>query len=524
MPFGLTGAPSTFGHMTATRMHEPIANNIMELFVDDGGTAADTFEEMIGKLTQIFTLIRKHGLSLSASKCELFMTTMVFTGTSVGPNGVQPDLSKLTAIVNWKVPEDALALVGFLGLTGWFRDLIHGYSKKEQPLRDLLRKVEMPEKHTKTIYRRVMSNYKLKEHWTSEHTKAFLTLKAAMTSEPVLKGPKWDGTPFIVTTDGCKDAFGAVLTQHFQTVLPSGKTVTKVHPIAFASKRTSRSEEKYKLFLLEFAALKFGLDKFSDTIWGFPVEIETNCQALRDHLVNDKLSSTHARWRESILAHQIIDVRHVPGRVNVVADGLSRANEGSPNEAGDGSQWTVSEDWETTTGLTHDIFYTTDPTTPEVTQLRDRFKDEPIFLEVIDALLNLDQGKSVRLRKRARHRASEYLIADNRLWRLAGGHHTRARPKVECLTRSEATALAQTEHVTKGHWGRDAIKKTLMDQIWSPNLDNSIITGISQCGHCKNFGGTHLHALLDPITRRHPSSYLLEITYPCLAGKVGTIP
>jgi hypothetical protein len=278
--------------------------------------------------------------------------------------------------VNWKVPEDALALVG--------------YAKKEQPLRDLLRKVDMPEKHTKTIYRRVMANHKLKEHWTNEHTKAFIALKAAMTSEPVLK-PKWDGTPFIVTTDGCKDAFRAVLTQRFGTVLPSGKVVSQLHPIAFASKRTSKSEEKYKPFLLEFAALKFALDKFSDTIWGFPVEIETDCQALWDHLLNDKLSATHARWREGILAHQIVDVRHVPGRINVVADGLSQANEGSPNEEGDGSQWTVSEDWETVTGLTHNVFYiyTTDPTAPEVAQLRDRFKHEPIFLEVIDTLLNL---------------------------------------------------------------------------------------------------------------------------------------
>ena len=403
MPFGLTGAPSTFGHMTATRMHEPIADGTMELFVDDGGTAANTFEEMIERLTRIFTLIRKHNLSLSASKCELFMTTMVFAGATVGPQGVQPDLSKLTAIVNWKTPEDALGLVGFLGLTGWFRDLVLGYAKKEQPLRDLLRKVDLPEKHTKSVYRRIMSNFKLKEHWTVEHTKAFIALKAAMTAEPVLKGPKWDGTPFIVTTDGCKDAFGAVLTQRFETVLPSGKVVTRLHPIAFASKRTSKSEEKYKPFLLEFAALKFALDKFSDTIWGFPVEIETDCQALRDHLLNDKLSSTHARWREGILAHQIVDVQHVPGRVNVVADGLSRANEGLQHEEGDGSDWTVSEDWETSSGLTHDIFYTTDSTSPEVTQLQERFKDESIFLEVIDTLLDLDQGKSARVRKRARH-------------------------------------------------------------------------------------------------------------------------
>ena len=126
MPFGLTGAPSTFGHMTATRMYELIMQEILELFVDDRGTAANSFEEMLEKLTKTFTLVRKHNLSLSASKCKFFMTTMVFAGATVGPNSVQPDLSKLTAIINWKTPEDALSLVGFLGLTGRFHDLILG--------------------------------------------------------------------------------------------------------------------------------------------------------------------------------------------------------------------------------------------------------------------------------------------------------------------------------------------------------------------------------------------------------------
>ena len=252
-------------------------------------------------------------MSLSASKCEFFMSQIVFAGASVGQKGVQPDLQKLTAIVNWKTPENATALAGFLGLTGWFRDLILGYAKKEQPLRDLLRRVELPEKYTKTIYRRIMANFKLKEIWTDEHTKAFLDLKAEMTNEPVLRGPKWDGSPFIITTDGCQDAFGAVLTQRFEHTLPSGKVVRRLHPLGFASKRTSKTEEKYKPFLLEFAALKFGLDKFADITWGFPIEIETDCQALRDHLLNDKLSATHACWRDGILAHQIIDIRHSLG-------------------------------------------------------------------------------------------------------------------------------------------------------------------------------------------------------------------
>ena len=45
------------------------------------------------------------------------MSQIVFAGTSVGQKGVQPDLQKLTAIVNWKIPENATALAGFLGLT-----------------------------------------------------------------------------------------------------------------------------------------------------------------------------------------------------------------------------------------------------------------------------------------------------------------------------------------------------------------------------------------------------------------------
>jgi hypothetical protein len=92
------------------------------------------------------------GLSLSASKSEFFMTEIVFAGATVGPKGVQPDLQKFTAIVNWKTPEDAAALARFLGLTGWFRDLILGYAKQAKPLQDLLRQVELPEKYTKSIY------------------------------------------------------------------------------------------------------------------------------------------------------------------------------------------------------------------------------------------------------------------------------------------------------------------------------------------------------------------------------------
>ena len=179
------------------------------------------------------------------------------------------------------------------------------------------------------------------------------------------------------------------------------------------------------------------------------------------------------------------------------------------------------EDWEANISLTHNIFHTADTTTPEMARLQEHFKEEPIFAEVIDAILELDQGTSLWLRKRARHRATEYMIEEGKLWRVAGGHSTRARSKVECITREEATQLAKTEHETNRHWQHNSVKKSLLDHIWSPGLDTSIVKGITDCGICKNFRGTHLHSLLNPITRRHPFKLLVGDYLSLPTGKGG---
>ena len=95
----------------------------------------------------------------------------------------------------------------------------------------------------------------------------------------------------------------------------------------------------------------------------------------------------------------------------------------------------------------------------------------------------------------------------------------RAQSKVECITRREAIQLAKLEHKTNGHWQCDSVKKSLLDHIWSPGLDASIIKGITSCSICKNFGGMHLHSLLEPITRRHPFKLLVRDYLSLPTGK-----
>jgi hypothetical protein len=123
MPFGVTGGPSEFRHVTAVRFHDLIAKSLLELFVNDGGMASNSFEEGINKLRILLERVRREKMSLSPSKLRLFMSEAVFAGAQVGPNGVSPDSSKLTA---------------FLGLTSYFHNLMKGYAQLEAPLRNIL--------------------------------------------------------------------------------------------------------------------------------------------------------------------------------------------------------------------------------------------------------------------------------------------------------------------------------------------------------------------------------------------------
>lgn len=125
-----------------------------------------------------------------------------------------------------------------------------------------------------------------------------------------------------------------------------------------------------------------------------------------------------------------------------------------------------------------------------------------MFLEVIDAILNIDTMANPRDRSKARHRASQYIIENGRLWRIYGRTSVRPRSRTECITWEEAEQQAYILHSTGGHWGRDALKIALTDKYFSPKLDMSIMNAITKCAKCKNFGPAHIHSLLEPVTHR----------------------
>ena len=513
MPFGLTGAPATFCEMVAIALEDMIGRELVN-WMDDICLPGDDFNVKMQNLRKFFIRCRDRGLSLSPLKTKLFFTEVLFAGAMIGPDGIKPNLDKVAAVANWPVPQDVQDLMGFLGLTNYFRRLICDYACIAQPLTDLTRDipVDIPKvagKARKGAYKRALQAASLKDKWGPKQQKAFVTLKVLLSQEPVLKSPQYDGRPFRVTSDGSGTGLAGFLSQPFTYTDSAGREQVRWHPISYCSKRTSKSEERYEPFLLEFAALKFCLDKFDPYIYGSPIEIETDCQALRDCLLKEKMSVHHSRWKESILAHNIIDIRHRPGVENPVADGLSRMWNNRKRQPNDGSNWSVLPDWEAIKGIQNDILSVDE--TPILTSnvqaqysLADRFKGDVFFEPIVHHLLGGNAGSNISERRRAMHCAKGFTIEKGKLWRLS----TKASDRVcrtECIPRSEAFDLALSTHRTIGHFKSiDILKLHIHEHYFWPGMDNDCKQAVLECPECKHHGPSYHNHLLQPIRRSRP--------------------
>lgn len=87
--------------------------------------------------------------------------------------------------------------------------------------------------------------------------------------------------------DAILDGLGAVLYQEH----PSG-----LRPVAFASWKLSKSEQKYPIHQLEFLALKWAIvDKFHDYLYGAKFTVRTDNNPLTYVLATAKLNATGHR-------------------------------------------------------------------------------------------------------------------------------------------------------------------------------------------------------------------------------------
>ena len=238
----------------------------------------------------VLQTLREKKLYAKLSKCDFWLKEVSFLGHIVSSEGIRVDPTKIEAIVNWKPPRNVTEVRSFLGLAGYYRRFMKGFSSIASPLTKLLRKG-------------------IKFEWTDKCQNNFEHLKEMLVEAPVLTQPTM-GKEYTLYSDASDIGLGCVLMQ-------DGKVVF------YASRQLKPHEQNYPTHDLELATIVFALKIWRHYLYGEKCRIYTDHKSLKYLLTQKELNLRQRRWLELFKDYDYIIDYH-PRKANVVADALSR--------------------------------------------------------------------------------------------------------------------------------------------------------------------------------------------------------
>ena len=290
LPFGVNSAAEVF----EKRVEEIFGDLDVAIYFDDLIVAGKNQEEHDKNLRRLLERARKFNVKFNRDKIQLNQKEVTYLGHIVSARGLKPDPQKVKAISEMPDPTDKQGIQRLLGSLNFLRGFIPDISQLTEPLRALLKNDSA-------------------WSWGTEQIKSMSSIKELLTNAPVLQYFDVDKET-TRQTDASKSRLGAVLLQDG-------------HPVAYASKALSETEQNYPQIDKELLAIVFGCEKFHGYVYGRPINIQTDHNPLVTIVKKElyKASPRLQRLLLRLLKYNINRITYVPGKYLYLADTLSRA-------------------------------------------------------------------------------------------------------------------------------------------------------------------------------------------------------
>ena len=298
-PMGLNSSGDEFCRRTDEAMEG--LEGVKKL-VDDILIFAPDDETLLERIVNVFKRCSEWGITLAKSKFQ-YGNSVKFAGFIVNETGWKPDPEKVAAIKDFPVPKDITNLKSFMGLANQFASFAPDLKHAMVPMQPLLKK--------NNVYQ-----------WLPEHQMAFDKVKEILTSEngPILAqfDPK---LPVTLITDASRTGLGYILAQDDGL---GGHT----RLITCGSRFLSPAEANYAVIELECMAIQWSIIKCRNYLLGVDFVVRTDHKPLLGVINGKDLDAVNNARLQRILSKLLgfqYKVEFVPGKLNLIADALSRA-------------------------------------------------------------------------------------------------------------------------------------------------------------------------------------------------------
>lgn len=288
LPFGLNVSPEVF-----QRYNTKIFGDLnIGVYFDDCIIGAANEKEHDIILQKVLDRARQNNIKFNKDKLQYRVPKVKYLGQIFSAKGVEPDNEHVKAILEMSEPQNKTELQTFLGMVSYLGKFIPNLSSRTSILRELIKN------NNEWV-------------WTADHTKSFHKLKALISSAPVLK--IFDGNlPIDIYVDASQSGIGGCLLQ-------------RNHPVSFCSRALTETEKNYSQIEKEYLSICFAVTKFHQYIYGRNITVYTDHKPLVTihNKSIQKITSRLQRMKLKLIRYNI-DIKHVSGKDNVVADLLSR--------------------------------------------------------------------------------------------------------------------------------------------------------------------------------------------------------
>ena len=155
-----------------------------------------------------------------------------------------------------------------------------------------------------------------KVEWGEAQEKAYHSIKALLTKEPLLRLPDPGKTHFL-QTDASYSGIGPVLMQEHDG---------KLFPVCYGSKKLSSAERNYSTIEKECLAIVWGFKRFHLYLYGVAFELQTDHEPLK-YMNSAKFANVRLTCWAMFLQSYNFRVEANKGSENVGADYLRRVEE-----------------------------------------------------------------------------------------------------------------------------------------------------------------------------------------------------